>query len=340
MVYFEYTYSPFFTYFEWEGKRMRTNYKNGMRRTCAATLVLALLMGSVQVAPQGTGTARAASKTAAADSAKKTTGKKTVRDYSTYSTVKHGWGLGRNTLHKVPGNGEAKGIKKKDAYYYVRTKKKKIYLTFDCGYENGYTRKILKILKKNNIKATFFVTKDYIRTSKKIVIRMKKDGHMVGNHTVNHPSLPTCSVARMKREIRQCAKFMKKETGYDMDPYLRPPMGEWSYQSLKVTQDLGYKTIFWSMAFYDYDTENQPGKQAIYNQFMTYYHKGAVVLLHAISRSDTEALPAIIKSMKKKGFTFGELTDLDPKEKSDSGKDSTSKGSTGKDSNQKNDEEI
>lgn len=302
---------------------MRINDRIGIKRVCAAALAFALVTGSGQTLPSKTDTVCAA-----------------ARDYSRYSTVKHGWGLGLNTLHKVPGNGEAKGIKKKAAYYHVKTKKKKIYLTFDCGYENGNTRKILKILKKNKIKATFFVTKDYIRTSKKIVIRMKKDGHMVGNHTVNHPSLPTCSVARMKREIRQCAKFMKKQTGYTMDPYLRPPMGEWSYQSLKVTQDLGYKTIFWSMAFYDYDTDNQPGKQAIYNQFMKYYHKGAVVLLHAISRSDTQALPSIIKKMKKKGFTFGELTDLDPKAKKDSTKkDSTTQKDDNTDNKQDNNKE-
>lgn len=233
------------------------------------------------------------------------------RDYSTYSTAKHGWGLARNTAHKVPGNSEVRKLWKKDGYYYVKTKKKRIYLTFDCGYENGNTKKILNVLKKENVKATFFVTKDYIKTSKKLVKRMKKEGHMVGNHTVNHPSLPTCSVARMKKEIKQCASFMKKETGYDMDPYLRPPMGEWSHQSLKVTQDLGYKTIFWSMAFYDYDVDNQPGSQSIYNQFMRYYHKGAIVLLHAISVSDTEALPSIIKKMRKKGYSFGELTELD-----------------------------
>lgn len=232
------------------------------------------------------------------------------KSYDEYSTVKHGWGLARNTSHQVPGNEAGKKIRKKNAYYYVKTKQKRIYLTFDCGYENGHTAKILKILKKNKIKAIFFVTKDYLQWNTRLVKRMKKQGHLVGNHTMNHPSLPTCSVGRMKQEILGCAAYMKKKTGYEMDPYIRPPMGEWSYQSLKVTKDIGYMTVLWSMAFYDYDEANQPGKEAIYNQFMTYYHKGAIVLLHAISKSDTQALPSIIKSMKKKGYSFGEVSEL------------------------------
>jgi peptidoglycan-N-acetylmuramic acid deacetylase len=232
------------------------------------------------------------------------------KSYDQYSTAKHGWGLSLNTSHKVPVNGEAKGIKKKNAYYYVRTKKKRIYLSFDCGYENGHTARILNILKKHKIKAIFFVTKDYIKGNAKLVKRMKREGHLVGNHTINHPSLPTCSVSRIKKEILGCASYMKKKTGYEMDKFIRPPMGEWSHQSLKVTQDIGYTTIFWSMAFYDYDTANQPGKAAIYNQFMAHYHKGEIVLLHAISKSDTQALPSIIKAMKKKGYSFGMLSEL------------------------------
>ncbi len=233
------------------------------------------------------------------------------KSYDKYSSSKHGWGLSLNNSHKVPVNGEAKGIEKKNAYYYVKTKKKRIYLSFDCGYENGHTSRILDVLKKNKIKAIFFVTKDYIRGNVKLVKRMKREGHLVGNHTMNHPSLPTCSVSRIKKEILGCASYMKKKTGYEMDKFIRPPMGEWSQRSLKVTQDIGYTTIFWSMAFYDYDTSNQPGKQAIFKQFMAHYHKGEIVLLHAISKSDTQALPSIIKAMKKKGYTFGELSELE-----------------------------
>ncbi len=232
------------------------------------------------------------------------------RDYTKYSPAKHEWGLALNEEHKVPGNEESELFKGKSTYYYVKTKQKRIYLTFDCGYENGYTGKILDILKKKKVKSIFFVTKSYIRENPKLVKRMKREGHLVGNHTVNHPSLPTCSVSRIRKEIKGCASCMKKLTGYKMDRYIRPPMGEWSERSLMVTKDLGYNTILWSMAFYDYDVNNQPGKQEIFNKFMQRYHKGAIVLMHAISKSDTEALPQIIKEMRKKGYEFYRFSGL------------------------------
>lgn len=232
------------------------------------------------------------------------------KDYSKYSTAKHGWGLAKNSVHKVPGNGDGETLKKHGACYYVPTKEKTIYLTFDCGYENGNTKTILNTLKKYDIKALFFVTKPYIAERPKLVKRMKKEGHLVGNHTVSHPSLPTCSVKKIRSEILDCAAYMKEATGYEMDKFVRPPMGEWSVQSLEVTKDLGYQTVLWSMAFYDYDVNNQPGKDAIISQFMQNYHKGAIPLLHGISTSDTEALPAIIKRLQKKGYSFGLLTDL------------------------------
>ena len=231
-------------------------------------------------------------------------------DYSKYSTLKHEWGLALNAEHKVPGNGESGLFKGKNTYYYIHTKKKKIYLTFDCGYENGYTGKILDKLKKKKVKAIFFVTKSYIEYNKDLVIRMKEEGHLVGNHTVNHPSLPTCSVSKIESEILDCEKCMKELTGYEMDKYIRPPMGEWSEQSLQVTKDLGYRTILWSMAFYDYDVDNQPGKDIIFNKFMQNYHKGAIVLMHAVSKSDTYAISSIIKEMRKKGYDFYQFENL------------------------------
>ncbi len=235
------------------------------------------------------------------------TGCAAATNYDKYSNAKHGFGLGLNTTHQTPGNGEAVVFPKYNAIYHVKTKEKKIYLSFDCGYENGHTGTILDTLKKYDVKAIFFVTKPYIQQCPGLVKRMKKEGHLVGNHTVNHPSLPSCTVERIQKEIRDCASYMKKKTGYKMDRYLRPPMGEWSNRVLKVAQDMGYTTVFWSMAFYDYDEANQPGAAAIYNQFMKYYHKGALPLIHVISRSDTEALPSILKDMLKKGYTFSRL---------------------------------
>ncbi|MCR5792395.1 MAG: polysaccharide deacetylase family protein [Lachnospiraceae bacterium] len=234
-------------------------------------------------------------------------------DYNKYPTRKICWGLNQNTKHLQPtAELSAKVLKKYDAYYVSAAQKdeKVIFLTFDCGYENGNTGKILDILKKNHIKAIFFVTEPYVKGNVKLVKRMKKEGHLVGNHTKNHPSLATKSDAEVRRELKSCAKTMKELTGYRIDRFMRPPMGEFSERTLKVIQDMGYKTILWSMALYDYDTSNQPGKTYVKDYFAKRYHNGAIPLLHVISKSDTEALPDVIRSLKKKGYRFGRLDEV------------------------------
>lgn len=237
--------------------------------------------------------------------------KKALKDYSTTS---YNWGLGLNKEHKKPGGSGPRGWKlKKDGAYYVGKHSKKnkvIYLTFDCGYEAGYTKKILDTLKKNKVKAMFFVTEPYIKSSVKLVKRMKREGHLVGCHTCTHGRMAKMSVSRIKKEINQCAKTMKKLTGYKMDPFIRPPEGNFSIRSVKVSQSLGYATIFWSLAYYDYDTANQPGKNYVIQKFETYHHNGMIPLVHACSKSNTEALPSVIKNMKKKGYRFGTLDEI------------------------------
>ena len=166
------------------------------------------------------------------------------------------------------------------------------------------------ILRKNKIKAVFFVTESYVKSNPKLVKRMKKDGHLVGNHTCTHPKLPTKSVSQIKKEVKGCAKTMKKLTGYTMDKYIRPPEGCYSQRTLKVLQDMGYSTIFWSLAWHDWDPKNQPGKESVIGKFKTYYHPGMMPLIHVVSKSDTEALPEVIKYMKSKGYSFGEISDF------------------------------
>jgi peptidoglycan-N-acetylmuramic acid deacetylase len=238
-------------------------------------------------------------------------------DYNKYSNTKSGFGLSLNKEHKKPGCSIAQGVTKLSDYnaYYCDTKsakkkKKIIYLTFDCGYENGNTKTILKILKKNKVKAIFFVTEPYIKQNPKLVKRMKKEGHLVGNHTCTHPQLPTKSVSQIKKEVKQCEKTMKELTGYSMDKYIRPPQGSYSERTLKVLQDMGYATMFWSLAWKDWEPSNQPGKSTVVNMFKTYHHPGMMPLIHVISKSDTEALPEIIKYMKDKGYKFGEVSDF------------------------------
>lgn len=233
-------------------------------------------------------------------------------NYANLSTKKYGWGLGRNLNHNTPSGALSQSeLAQYDTYYIGNhsSKNKVIYLSFDCGYENGNTKAILDTLKKNNVKAIFFVTEAYVKSNAALIKRMKKEGHLVGNHTVHHPDLSGMSYTVIKSELLDCEKTMKQLTGYTMDKYIRPPMGCFSKRSLKICQDLGYTTILWSMAFYDYDVNNQPGKNKIISDFEKYYHNGAIVLLHVISSSDRQALQDIIDEMHGKGYSFSQFED-------------------------------
>ena len=202
-------------------------------------------------------------------------------------------------------------LSKYDAYYVnPKCKKKKIFLTFDCGYENGFTPKILDVLKKQKIVAAFFVTKPFIREGRELVRRMKKEGHIVGNHTVHHKSMPTLSDRDNKQEIIDCAEYCKEATGYEMDHFIRPPMGEYNEKTLKLTKSMGYKTIFWSMAYVDFDVNKQPGKQYVVEHFKKYTHNGAIPLMHNVSQSNAEALDEVIMNLKKEGYQFESLKKL------------------------------
>lgn len=231
-------------------------------------------------------------------------------DYSKYSGTKKSWYIMRQDKHKPSSGADtAKKLSKYNAYYYDnKTKEKVMYLCFDCGYELNYTKGILDVLKKHNAKATFFVTKQYIKTSAKLCKRMKKEGHMVGNHTMSHPSLPTLSVDGIKKEVNGLADYFKKKTGYTLDPYIRPPMGQYSNRTLKVLKDMGYKSIFWSIAYADYDQNKQPGKSYVVDHFKKYYHKGAITLTHITSSSNAQALDDVLTFLEGKGYKF-ELLD-------------------------------
>lgn len=233
-------------------------------------------------------------------------------DYGKYSNTKKSWYIMRQEKHKPSGGADtAKNLLKYNAFYYDgKTEEKVMYLAFDCGYENGYTGKILDTLKEHNVKAMFFVTKGFVESNPKLCKRMKKEGHMVGNHTLNHPSLPSKSVKGIKKEVKGLAKLFKEKTGYELDKYIRPPMGEYSNRVLKVLQKMGYTTIFWSIAYYDYDPAKQPGKDYVVEHFKKYYHKGAITLTHNISKSNTEALGDVLTFLEGKGYRFGTLNEL------------------------------
>lgn len=242
-----------------------------------------------------------------------------ARDYSRYSNQKVEFGLSLRRDHKRPECEKPRGLSKLSnysTYYYgvdaYKKKDKVIYLTFDCGYENGNTKKILNTLKKYKIKAIFFVTEPYVKQNPKLVKRMKREGHMVGNHTSTHPRMTELSVSRMKQEVNRCKKTMKRKTGYTMDPYMRPPEGVYSVRVIKVMQDLGYNTMLWSLAYNDYDEHNQPSVSFVVNKFKKHYFCGMMPLLHVISSADRKALPKIIREMKKRGYRFGTVDEFAP----------------------------
>lgn len=222
------------------------------------------------------------------------------------------WMPGTNKEHKVPVlSPKYKNLLDKyDGYFVGDTTSNVIYLTFDEGYENGYTGQILDILKANNVKAAFFVTKPYIKSNPELVKRMVEEGHIVGNHTETHPSMPDVSNEKVIKELTNTADYFKEVTGYDIPKFLRPPMGEWSERTLYITKAMGYKTILWSMAHMDWDPKNQPGKEKSFKFVDTYYHNGAILLLHAVSKSNTEALDDIVKNLKEKGYRFASLAEL------------------------------
>lgn len=235
-------------------------------------------------------------------------------NYEQYSNDKKAWWFRRNTEHKPSGSGEEFPIAEYSGYYLdknVTEEDKVMYLTFDCGYENGFTPAILDTLAEKDVKVMFFVTKDFIVKNPAYVKRMKEEGHLVGNHTVRHLSSPDLTPEELAEELYEVARVMKELTGYSLDPFFRPPMGEYSERTLKVTQDMGYASIFWSIAYYDYDVNNQPGKEYVLDHFNTYHHNGCIVLMHNISESNTQALGEVVDGLKAAGYRLAPLTELE-----------------------------
>lgn len=222
------------------------------------------------------------------------------------ATKSYSWYFTRNSQHQTPFVNQdiSNLLSAHGAFYVLPNNNSRIYLTFDAGYEQGYTARILDTLKANGVHAAFFITGQYLRTQPDLAKRMKAEGNLVCNHTVNHPDCAKISSDSLKKEIKSLEEQYLQVTGQEMDRYLRPPMGNYSESSLKTTQELGYKTVFWSMAFNDWDPSNQPGADYSYNHVINNIHPGAVILLHAVSQSDTEALDRIIKDLQSQGYVF------------------------------------
>lgn len=190
----------------------------------------------------------------------------------------------------------------------AKSKDKVLYLTFDCGYENGYTEKILDVLKEKNVNAAFFCTLPQVKENPELIQRMIAEGHIVGNHSVTHPSFAEISTEQMAEEIRGMEEYLKENFNYS-EPYFRFPKGEYTDIAIKTVNSLGYSCVFWSLAYADWDLNNQKGEQYAYEKVVLRLHPGAVILLHSVSPDNANALSRIIDEAKSQGYKFLSLRD-------------------------------
>lgn len=232
-------------------------------------------------------------------------------DFSAIDNTSHGWGF-KKTKDEEPEIPQKTVdiLRKYNAFYIDEKREKVLYLTFDEGYENGYTGQILDVLKKYDIPAAFFVTGPYLEKEQELVGRMLADGHIVGNHTVHHPNLPKMVSAKaMTAELCSLNEKFASMYGGNMK-YMRPPEGEYSERLLAVADTLGYKTVFWSFAYKDWDPSQQKGAEYAFEQITPYLHSGAILLLHAVSKDNADALKKIIQYAQEQGYRFNKLDEL------------------------------
>lgn len=225
------------------------------------------------------------------------------------SDKKLGWGQGTQVDNKnrpVSCDSYNEKYGKYDAYFIGSDSAKKIYLTFDEGYENGYTEKILDVLKRKNAHAVFFVTKDYVKSNDKLIKRMISEGHVIGNHSWSHPSMPELTSEKAKQEITKLHDYVQKNFNYTMTLF-RPPMGEFSEKSLAVTKQAGYKSVFWSFAYKDWVTDSQPDRNEALSKVIKCMHPGAIYLLHAVSKTNTKILSDFIDKARQEGYDVADF---------------------------------
>ncbi len=222
------------------------------------------------------------------------------------------WGLSFRSSGQPPiGPANSAVLKGFDAAYIGDTGEKVLYLTFDAGYENGCTAKILDILQKHQVSAAFFLVGNYMEKNADLVRRMVNEGHIVGNHTMHHPDMSKISdKAAFSKELLDLESLFKKITGEEMPKYYRPPQGTYSEQNLKMAQELGYKTVFWSLAYVDWNNDSQPSHDYAFSKLLPRTHPGAVVLLHSTSQTNAEILDELLTRWKEMGYRFGTVEEL------------------------------
>lgn len=222
------------------------------------------------------------------------------------------WGLSFRTQGAPPvGSATVEQLAAYDAVYLGDPGEKKLYLTFDAGYENGCTGIILDVLKKHQVSAAFFLCGNYVERNADLVRRMAAEGHTIGNHTMHHPDMSQISdQAALQKELKDLEDLVRQTTGAEMSKFYRPPQGCYSQENLEQAKALGYKTVFWSLAYVDWKDDAQPTAQAAMEKLLPRTHNGAVILLHATSRTNAQILDDLLTQWKAQGYTFGTLEEL------------------------------
>jgi len=222
------------------------------------------------------------------------------------------WGLSFRQEGEAPvASADRQQLAAYDAAYIGNTGEKVLYLTFDAGYENGCTEKILDTLKAHQVKAAFFLVGNYIEKNADLVRRMVREGHTVGNHTMHHHDMSRLSdKGAFSKELTDLEALYRETTGQEMAKFYRPPQGIYSEENLKMAKELGYKTVFWSLAYVDWNNDDQPTAEAAFSKLLPRTHDGAVVLLHSTSKTNAEILDELLTRWKEMGYRFGTVEEL------------------------------
>ena len=222
------------------------------------------------------------------------------------------WGLSFRQEGSAPvGTAGMEQLRQYDAAYLGDTREKVLYLTFDAGYENGCTEQVLDTLKKHQVNAAFFLVGNYIERNADLVRRMVEEGHIVGNHTMHHYDMSKLSQKEtFSKELTDLEELFRQTTGKELPKFYRPPQGVYSQENLKMAKELGYKTVFWSLAYVDWLNDKQPTREEAFRKLLPRTHNGAVVLLHSTSKTNAEILDDLLTQWENLGYRFGTLEEL------------------------------
>ncbi|MDR1539757.1 MAG: polysaccharide deacetylase family protein [Clostridiales bacterium] len=231
---------------------------------------------------------------------------------SVHAAESGNWGLSFQQNGSAPkGNATSEYLAKYDAVYVGSSNQNVIYLTFDAGFENGNMPPILDALKKHNATAAFFVVGNFIKDNPELTKRICDEGHIVGNHTFHHPDMSKLTdIDSFQKELSSLEELYKETTGKDMSRFYRPPCGKYSEDNLANAKKLGYRTVFWSLAYVDWMKDKQPSSEYAFSKLMPRIHPGAIVLLHSTSKTNADIMDELLTRWEQQGYKFGNLNDL------------------------------